>query len=86
MTEGSRHVVRHVVLSLTFLLLAACGWGAFAYTVQAQQLQEQGLREQVARITAERDHLAGQATQLQSAFTRQRDLGSGLIIAHPDAG
>jgi predicted nucleic acid-binding Zn-ribbon protein len=74
-------VYGHIILSSVFLLLAAAGWGAFAYTLRNAQSQESDIRSQIQRVTAEREQLVQQNSQLQAGLGRHRDLEQQLTTA-----
>ena len=64
----------HMSISATFFLAAVVGWGAFAYVALSSRQQERALREEMARVVAEREQLSSEMSRTRSESDRIRQV------------
>lgn len=69
---GKHRLAAHMGVSLILLLAAAGGWGAYLYGLSSERQQERVLREEVTRITADRDRATTEAIRLRAELDRAR--------------
>jgi alkylation response protein AidB-like acyl-CoA dehydrogenase len=80
--NAAKRVKAHRVLSLTMILVALLGWGAFAYASHSADVARRGLQEAVALHKADRAQLLDtHAAALQEAQGRIADLEQQLQLA-----
>ncbi|HEX2553213.1 MAG TPA: hypothetical protein VHL98_05890 [Microvirga sp.] len=69
---GNDRLAAHMGVSFILFLVAAAGWGAFAYGLSSDRQQERSLREELTRAAAERDRAGAEARQLRADLDRSR--------------
>ena len=71
MVQDSR-LEAHMSISAILLLTAIGGWGAFAYATYSAQGQERAFRDDMAQLTAERDALRTELSQIRVDAERKQ--------------